>query len=196
MIYAISTNKKNIHLALFGLSTLLLLLGCDKSTISKTERINVLNSLVTHYQSFGDSIAIFHESYKYDTSEINFANYKNNYYFGEAFTISQKDMETWQKQLPKVKTVNWKDWGWKARPFITEKEYPKSFDYSGPPPPGVKIETSLTVYFFSMPLISKNHAFVKVASKSGKYNWSVDIVLLEKINQTWQVKAKRNISTT
>ena len=190
-------NKEYIICTLFGLVVLLLMQGCDKNKVSKPEKINVLNALVSHYKTFDDSIAVFHESYQYDTGDINFAGYKDSDYFREAFSsISKEDMEAWQKQFHEIQTVEWKKWGWKAPSFITEKEYPKSFDYEGPPPPGVTIETSLTVYFFSIPLISSKHAFVEVAYKSGKYNWSVDIVLLEKTNEGWKVQSKSNISTT
>ena len=197
MIYAINTNKKYIIVLFFGLIVLFLMQGCDRNKVSKPEKINVLNTLVSHYQTFDDSIAVFHESYKYETDEIKFAAYKESNYFREAFSsISKKDMEAWKKQLSKVQTVTWEEWGWKAPSFITEKEYPKSFDYEGPPPPGVTIETSLTVYFFSVPLISNNYAYVQVAYKSGKHNWNVDIVLLEKTNEGWKVQSKSNISTT
>ncbi|MCW9712816.1 hypothetical protein LQ318_07855 [Aliifodinibius salicampi] len=171
--------------------------GCDKNNVSKPEKINVLNALVSHYQTYEDSIAVFHESYEYDTEDINFTSYKDSDYFREAFSsITRKDMQAWEKQLREIETVEWKEWGWETPSFITEKEYPKSFDYEGPPPPGVTIETSLTVYFFSIPLISSKHAFVEVAYKSGKYNWNVDIVLLKKTDKVWKVQSKSNITTT
>ncbi|MCW9712817.1 hypothetical protein LQ318_07860 [Aliifodinibius salicampi] len=119
------------------------------------ERLQILNTLLQKYAE-GDSIAVYEESIKDTSIVLSKDKLTADYLNSDSLTISQEDLEAWQKQWENYEPAEWKEWGWDTDYLISREEFPEYYDYSVPPP-GYQLPSELTIiHYFSIPLVGKN----------------------------------------
>ncbi|GAA5521646.1 hypothetical protein Asal01_01589 [Fodinibius salicampi] len=183
-------------LAAGGLCVLLVSSGCHTNSKQQLheERLQILNTLLQKYAE-GDSIAVYEESIQDISISLPKEKLATNYLNNDSLTISQEDLEAWQKQWENYEPAEWKEWGWDTDYLISREEFPEYYDYSVPPP-GFEVKTFVKIVYFSMPIVGENHAFVNVATSRGKHSWVVVYIIMEKKNGKWIYHSSKGLFTS